>query len=71
MESLQNSVPRDVEVHTLCKMHQGPGMLVSFLCIEGCEIKHFAENIDIPFEHACWGTAKRCAFCSGWKRMRR
>ena len=22
------------------------------------------------FEHACRGTAKRCAFCSWWKRMR-
>ena len=30
-----------------------------------------AENIDIPFEHACRGTAKSCAFCSWWKRMRR
>ena len=26
--------------------------------------KHFAENIDIPFEHACRGTVKSCAFCS-------
>ena len=26
--------------------------------------KRFPENIDIPFEHACRGTAKSYAFCS-------